>query len=140
MEAWLGDIEQRIAAREAEWDAERRLLTNRVEQFKSERDDADRKMEAIYQQSGGSSVHGNLVANLRAEIDQLHAQLEAARQAEAAAVKEADALRNRSPEELAREQIEEAIRAERLALAQERAALSRDRALWRRLDGPTDTE
>ncbi|MCA9149051.1 MAG: FHA domain-containing protein [Planctomycetales bacterium] len=128
IERWIGELEQRVATREQEWNAEKSVLSQRIEQLRQERDIADRHLQAQHSDEDTRRLQETVVADLRSELDQLKEELERSRQATQTAVAEIATLKERSPESYAREQIEEAVRAERLALAQERAALSRERA------------
>lgn len=128
VEAWLKDIERRMLVREQEWQAEREGLVSRAQQYKDERDETDRRLEAAEQSPLGAAVQQNVVRELREQIDTLQDQLEAANRARQSLQAELEKARSTSPEEARREFIEDALREDRLKLAQEQAALSRERA------------
>lgn len=192
VEVWLEGIEQRLSDREAEWNAERTILQNRLEQLRADREQLDQQLQE-QATSDQDRALATIVQDLRQQLEAQQSRLEAAEQGRAKAEQLLEAAQSRSVEESARESVEEAVREERLRLAQERATLSRDRAdlarklaelqeehpgkrcdaderyialrqtlketreiqeppvkkptlgarlaeLWRRLDGPTDTD
>jgi hypothetical protein len=128
VEAWLKDIERRVVAREQEWQAERETLVRRAQLFKEERDESDRRFEAVEQSPHGGAPQLNVVKELRSQIDDLQDQLEAADRTRQSLQAELDKMKSKSPDEARRELVEEAMREERLKLAQEQAAVSRERA------------
>ncbi len=115
VEAWLGDLEQRVTGRESEWKAERDVLLKRIEQLTAERDQIDRHFQEAHQQNSGA-VSERLMQELRSEVDRLQAELTESARRCAVAEAEAERASGRTMEETVQSHVDEAIRAERLAL------------------------
>ncbi len=128
VEAWLNDIERRITSREEEWKAERETLLRRVDQIKAERDEADRQLASAENSPHGVASQQSVVKELRERIDKLQDELSVEQRHRLTLEHELDELKSKSPEEARQEYIESALREDRLKLAQEQAALSRERA------------
>jgi len=128
METWIREIETRIAAREDEWQAEKEVLAARLEQFKAERDEADRQFHSLQQDPGMAAERAPIIAELRGQNDQLRDELSRAAKEKSALLKELESLRITDADDLVQKQVDEALRSERLAISQERAEMSRLRA------------
>ena len=125
LEAWVHDIEQRIAEREEESRAECDVLRRRLEQATEERALLDERIEKLLQGGGGDPALEEMVQVLRNDNESLNERL-AGREAECLELKKRCAgLQQQTSEDFIRQRIDESLRAERLQLAQERATLSR---------------
>ena len=124
-EAWVTDIETRIIEREQDWEAEARALRRRVE-------DSARQRDQLMREAGSAAPAASNVDPDRTAIGQLceeKAQLQRA-------LDEAHQERTRLAEKLQQQQSqlaqagdkEDEVREERLKLAQQRAALTREQA------------
>jgi chromosome segregation ATPase len=130
LESWVTDIEQRIGARESEWQATLSCLRRQLEQRTEERDRAESALEeaAADSPTEAHGVHERLVENLRGQVADLESRLA-----------EAERRRGQAPEggsaAYVQAKIDEALRAERLELARERAALARSQSEFQRAQG-----
>ncbi len=126
VEKWLNDIESRLAERQAEWTAERDVLTRRIEEQRVQRDELYRQLEQATA-AVSSEVPRGALQKLQNELDAMQEQLRQAEEEQRRAEERVKALEGQLSEGSYREQVEAAVREERLKLAQERAALSRER-------------
>ncbi len=128
VESWLGDIEQRISVRESEWQAERDVLNQRMEELRDALDNADRQIEGSTTDESREALHESTLQNLREQNDQLHQQLADAQEHQRRLEGRLSEFETKSTEEQHDEKLDAAVRAERLKLAQERATFSRERS------------
>lgn len=135
LEAWVDDIEKRIAEREAESQAECKVLQKRLERAAEERGHLQQQVEQLAQSDGnGNSALEEMVQTLRQEVQALRQENESLCEKVAARDATYEQQKKRCQElerqttggvEYIQQNVDEATRAEHLLLAQERAALSR---------------
>ena len=122
LETWVGEIEQRIGQREAEWQAEQDALRQRIEDVSEERDSLQKKLVAATQRYGDgggvSNIADETLAKLQAQNAELQSQLEEAQRQLASASKQIKRQQDDEPESVKNALAE---------LAQEKAAVSRMR-------------
>lgn len=133
IDSWVGDIECRIGEREDEWNAEREVLRQRIADITAERDEVERRM-------GNAGASKEQQAEFQRILEQLRGQAEGFREKlEAAQVEKADLearledLNGEKLEHTIQQRLDEAMREERLAFAQEQATMARERAELSRL-------
>ncbi len=123
IQRWMGEIERRVAQRESEWRAEQETYERQIEHLKAACDLAPTPRAAAADRSEQA-----------AENEQLRLQLQELRQSLSDAEQEISQWKRRASDAqqaanaTPNEKIEQAVRAERLKLAQQRAELSRERA------------
>ena len=138
IEKWLNDIESRLTERQSEWLAEREVLLGRLEKQREQRDELYQQLEQATAAVPAPEVPRGALQKLQSQIDELQEQLQASRRtAEPRPKSRRKALETQLSEGSYHEQVEAAVREERLKLAQERAALSRERAELARRSGTT---
>lgn len=125
LEQWVGDIEERVAARELEIRAECDVLRRKLEEATKDRQEAQGQVSSLIGESEGDAVLQDMVQVLRRENGSLKTKHSEAMDQVAHLRKQVTELENAATEESIQKRINEALRVERLALAQERAALSR---------------
>lgn len=128
IERWLGDIEQRVGQREAEWNAEREALERRVHESTAQ-------IQALEDELHGQLAMGNSDAATERELQRLQAesrqwqekyqQLEDEHQRCLAELRD---LREQGTEEAIQSRIDQAMREQQVLLAQEKARLARKEA------------
>lgn len=128
MERWLNDIEQRISEREAESRAEREVLTQRVAELRQQLDESDRQLCEAVTEASPQAAHDGTLQKLRDDNDRLSEELADSHETHRKLEQRIEAMQDKSPEENQQDVIEEALREERMKMAQERATLSRERA------------
>lgn len=133
IEAWVAEIERRFQERESEWQAEREALEKKLAEVASQRD----RIEQQLGQTGGGPSDQKLEAHLkklRQENTQLRSALEETRNQARTLSERLDEVNSRDDASRQQDAIDEALREERLQLAQERASLTRERAELAKLE------
>lgn len=119
LQQWIGEIENRIGQREAEWKAE-------IEAYQSQLADAHGQRDLIQQQLNQAAQRGGAEAQGYSEtLERLQQRNQELQESLAAANKERAALKERL--EQGDTQSDRELREERAQIAQERAAVSRMR-------------
>ena len=125
LEAWVQDIEKRIAEREAESQAECDVFRQRLEQANEERGQLQERIETLLQGGGGDRALEEMVQILRRDNEVLTEKV-AQRDALCHELKtRCGELEQQTGEENIQQCLDKEMRKERLSLAQERAAMSR---------------
>jgi DNA repair exonuclease SbcCD ATPase subunit len=126
LEAWVADVENRIGQREAEWQAETEALQLRLEEAMAERAHAEQQLRKVPATGKVDLNQDGELQRLREQNAELHQKLIAAEQQRSglAAELEKQASAAAQPASI---DIEEALREQRLELAQEKAAVARQR-------------
>jgi chromosome segregation ATPase len=128
IEAWLGEIEQRLGQREAEWQAANETLRQRLNEVIAERDRAERALsQADSEQHGGDPSQETLIS-LRQQITQLQQTLSVHERDKATLEQKLAAAQADTTAAPNKEERDKRLREERLQLARERAELARVRA------------
>jgi chromosome segregation ATPase len=128
IEAWLGEIEQRLGQREGEWQAANEALRLRVDEVAAERDRAERALSQGASGQHAGDLSQQTIAGLRQQISELQQSL-LDKDKENAVLEQRLAAAAASPTaETNQEDIDKQLREERLHLARERAELARARA------------
>jgi len=132
--AWVGDIEARMAEREAEWRAGQNALQSKIENLTAERERFSHRLSEMGSRSGGeTAAAAELIEDLRSQVADLQEQLDASEQSRKALQEKIDSAEFRSSVEAMEKQVEERIREERLHLSQEHSKIARERAEVARL-------
>jgi chromosome segregation ATPase len=128
IEAWLGEIEERVGQRETEWQAANDELRQRLDVVATERDRAERALTAGSAGKQHGALPPEVLTGLRQQVAELQQKLydkekdEASlRERLAKAEAGASAAATKAP-------LDKTLREERLQLAHERAELARQRA------------
>jgi len=125
LEAWVGDIEQRISDRESGWKAEIELLRRRLKEATEQRSHIDQSLASPEGQSGNDG-------HARAEIEGWRLRAAELQQQLADADRERLALNQKLQQQAANlgqtSQLDQELREERVKMAQERAEMARQRA------------
>lgn len=116
LEAWVGDIEQRVTAREEEHAAELQLIRRRLAESQQEQGRLQQRLSAAAGAGPAALQFEETVQRLQASNQELQSELDEAR-------KQNQTLQHRI-EQIGAEQ-EQALREERANLAQEQAKISR---------------
>jgi chromosome segregation ATPase len=127
LEAWVEDIERRVGQREADFQADNQLLRNRLEEARAEQGKLEEQLRNVVHASGSESAR-QAVAEMQQRCKELQGQLEtlAAEKASLQArLAERQAMQSEGWQQ---SQLEEALREERIRLAQQQAELARRRA------------
>ncbi|WP_164101962.1 FHA domain-containing protein [Candidatus Laterigemmans baculatus] len=119
LEAWVGDIERRIAHRDEQRDAEVEALRARLEEATEERERAQLQLQQ-------AAAVGNAPQHYEQTLARLQQQNKALQERIAQLISERAGLAQQLEQSGCRD--EEALREERVALAQERAIVSRLRS------------
>jgi DNA repair exonuclease SbcCD ATPase subunit len=128
LESWVGDIERRTQEREAEWQAQIEMAQSRLDEEISQRRQLAEQLNDTFQGRGVEARQRQEIERLQDSCRQLREKLDAGdrqRAALATRLKNVDAMQS---EQWCRSQLDEALRVERVKLAQERAELARLRA------------
>ncbi|MDG2385427.1 MAG: FHA domain-containing protein [Pirellulaceae bacterium] len=128
IERWLNDIEHRISEREAESRAERDMLTHRLVELREQLEESDRQIYEAAAVISPQTAHEGALQNLREENDRLSEELTSSREVHRQLEHRIESLQGTTAAENQQAVIDEALREERMGMAQERATLSRDRA------------
>lgn len=113
MMAWVNDIERRLAQRESEQAAQMETLVAKLETERAER----RRLTG--------AEDSQVLASIRADRDGMHDQLATAKAELAQLAKDYQELQDAGNAAAIEQRVQEALRAERLQLAEERAEISR---------------
>ncbi len=116
LEAWVGEIEHRIAQRETEWKAEIESVREQLASTETERNQLQHKLAEVASLFGAKRVYRETLDKLQTQNATLHQQLEEARK-QAAKLKQQ--LKN------AQDRESDVIQQERAVIAKERASVSR---------------
>lgn len=130
--AWVGDIEERIAQREAEWRADEQVLQQRLEELTQERQQFDERLRDLTRRQG-ATAQAQMISEFRAQVDDLKKQLEAAERERDTLRKKIESVEFQNTAEGIEKRVEEALRQERMELSQEHARIARERAEVARL-------
>lgn len=128
VDAWVRDIEDRFGQREAEWTAEQEALKRRSVQITQERDRLLQRFHQAADASGVDPALKDLIATLQSEKAALDSRLLSEEARSRTLANRCEELQAAASENYQQQQIDDAIRAERLQVAQERAELSRLRS------------
>jgi hypothetical protein len=128
IEKWLNDIEERLAERESEWRAECEVLAGRMEKVCQQRDELYQQLDKATAAVPSPEVPRGVLKKLQKHVDELQEQLRETEAKRDQVLERAQAAEQQLVEGAFEERVEAAVREERLKLAQERAAMSRDRA------------
>jgi len=127
IEAWLDEIELRVAQRDRERAAENESLRRRLSEMADARRHLEQRLKDATAQAGPDNVHHQLLQPLRDENAQLQQRIE---EAAAARVQLERKLRDRERQaapQTTTEVVDNALREERIRMARERAELARQR-------------
>ena len=116
LEAWVGEIEQRIGQRETEWQAELDSLKQQLESAQQERDETQREMREVAARFNAPEVYQETLDRLQTRNAELEAECEAARSQTANLKRQIDEIGHKESDEICET---------RALLAQERAEVSR---------------
>jgi chromosome segregation ATPase len=135
--AWVGDIEARIAEREAEWQAGQEVLQQRIDDLNAERERFGERLKELGSKEG-AAVSAQVIESLREEVETLRRKLDTAEEARQTLRAKIDGVEFQNTIEARDRYVEQKMREERLELAQERAAIARERAEITRLKSQVD--
>jgi chromosome segregation ATPase len=128
IESWLGEIEQRLGARESEWQAANEALRQQLDEVASQRDRAEQALNQGESGYGTSEASQESYAELRQQIAELKQKLQTTAQEKEALDQRVKAAEAHAPAAPRQEQVNAEVREERLQLARERAEMARARA------------
>ncbi|MCP4193358.1 MAG: FHA domain-containing protein [Planctomycetaceae bacterium] len=128
MERWLNDIEHRVSEREAESRAEREVLTQRVAELREQLEQSDRQIYEAAAVTSPQSAHEGALQNLREDNDRLSEELVTSQEAQRELERQIESLQESTDAKSQQAVVDEALREERMDMAQERATLSRERS------------
>jgi hypothetical protein len=124
---WLREIEDRMIEREADVKSECDVLRKRLERAMVENEELHDRVKDVLEGGHGGSSENEILSILRKENESLREQLaKQHRECEAIGEKCVE-LERRADADYIRKCIDEEVRSERLQMAQERAALSRQK-------------
>ncbi len=118
LEAWVGEIEQRIGQRESEWKAELEAVRDRLEATEAERNQLQHQLRDVASRFGAQDVYGETLDKLQSRNATLQDELSKTKKQAAAFKQKLDNVQNCESEE---------IQKERALIAKERASVSRMR-------------
>ena len=116
LEAWVGEIEQRIAQREFEWQAELDALQQQLEQTKAQRDATQKEMREIASRYDAPKAYQETLERLQSENAKLQEECESSRTQCVELQRQIDSVGGQEAIDLCEE---------RTLLAKERAEISR---------------
>ena len=127
LDAWVGDIERRLVQREEEIQAECDVLRERLQQATQDREDVEGRVDTLLENRGDDQGLKEMIQVLQRDNESLRARVDSATNQCRELEKECNELRQQNTEEAVEQRIVDAVRTERLELAQERAELSRQK-------------
>lgn len=139
LEAWVDEIEQRIGQREEGWEAEIATLKRQLDDATNERNHLEQRLHAATaaappepnrdEPADESTIEtSEVVADLRSQNSELREELEGARAEQRRLQEELEAQTDTDAESKRSEYIDEALREQRIELAQEKAEFARQRS------------
>ncbi len=137
MEDWVSEIERRVSQREEEWQIEREGLKKAVNDLTRERDRAEQQVGTS---QGGSKGPEEYLRKIRLENTALKARVQSLEQDREQMEQRLETSQTQSVEERISAAVEQALRAERLQITQEKAGLAREKADLARLREEVDRE
>jgi DNA repair exonuclease SbcCD ATPase subunit len=127
IEIWIGELEQRVSSREAEWRAEAELLNERIGKLLEEQTQLENQLQNAL--SGTSAnVQEKVIRDLQLDIRGLKEQLATANSKNEELTKQVGSADFQSLLKKNQQLVEAAIREEQLKMSQERAAFSRQKS------------
>ena len=127
LSAWASEIEERVAQRESDWQAQQEALNSQIDEMKQERQRFDEQLRDITRRQG-TTAQAQLITELRAKIDELTEQVKQTEDARDALQAKIDDVEFQKTDDGQKERLEEMLREERLKMAQDRADITRERA------------
>ncbi|MEZ6115825.1 MAG: FHA domain-containing protein [Pirellulaceae bacterium] len=127
IEVWVGEIEQRIGERQAEWQAEMESLQQRFTQVQTEHQEAEQRLAETVSQKALDS-HERTILDLRKRLSKVQDVLANTQKERDGLLTKLESVEIQSTIERQTQIVEHAIREEQVKMAQERAAFSRQKA------------
>lgn len=128
LEAWVGDIEQRLGENEAVRDAEVAALRRQIGQLTEQRDQAEARLASAAASNTVQQETESLLRQLRAENARLEGELADAATRSEQLQQQLESVETRSTLQAQQQEVDSAIREERARIAQQQAQLARERA------------
>ena len=127
IEVWVGEIEQRIGERQAEWQAEMESVQKRLAQVQTEHQEAEQRLAETVSQKALDS-HERTILDLRKRLSKMQDVLANTQKERDNLLNKLESVEIQSTIERQTQIVEHAIREEQVKMAQERAAFSRQKA------------
>lgn len=132
LSTWVSEIEERIAQREEDWQAQQDVLQKRLDELNEEKNRFDERLRDLMRQQG-TTAQAQVNAELRAEIERLKDQLQQTEETRDALRKQIDTTEFQQTTEGLQKHIDELLREERLKIAEANSQIARERAEVARL-------
>ncbi|MEZ6144541.1 MAG: FHA domain-containing protein [Planctomycetaceae bacterium] len=127
METWIGEVERRVSQWQGEWHAERDRLQKSIEELTRERDRAEQNLTSGAANGPSNSAREGLLKQLREEYSLLKTKFLEVEQDRNQLQSQLSGSRATDSEQRVATVVDTTLREERLALAQEKAAIARMR-------------
>lgn len=135
IEAWIDEVEVRFGQREAEVTAENEVLKRKLNETLAERNQLELRLQNAASPERSREMLHETLDQLRTQNSALIAQLEQRQQHETDLERNIERLKEQTDPDALQRRLDEAVREERLQMAQERAELARQRvAMVRELE------
>jgi hypothetical protein len=129
LEAWLGEVDRRVGQWEQEWHAERDCLNRSIAELTEQRDRAELQLASGATIGPQGHAAEKLIQQLRAQYAHLQAAHQELEQEKNRLLVRVEVGEIADVEGQVRGAVDEALREERLQLAQEKASLARERSV-----------
>jgi hypothetical protein len=128
LDAWINEIERRVAQRDREREAENQSLRHRVDELVAERSRLEQQLKVAGHQGQPGQGEAQLMQALRDENARLRQRVDQTDAARLQLEKKLRDAQQRSDSETLSATVDKALREERIRMAQQRAELARQQA------------
>ncbi|MDA0659218.1 MAG: FHA domain-containing protein [Planctomycetota bacterium] len=132
IEAWIGEVEIRFGQREAETTAEMEVFKRKLHDTLAERNRLEVRLQAAASPQGSREAFQETLDQLRTQNSTLVAELEQQQQHVSSLERNVEQLKEQLDPDALQRRLDDAVREERLQMAQERAEMARQRVAMAR--------
>lgn len=142
LESWVTEIEQRVAERESESEAELGRVKNRLVETVARHKQTQVQLKKVLQFQGGAPGNNSsdLISKFREQIEDLEKNLEASRQENDQFLRQGSGSDQEAEAQEAFRQMEQKLLQQQVETSRERAEMSRQRAELERLKGELESK
>ena len=132
IEAWIGEVEIRFGQREAESTAEMEVFKRKLHDTLAERNRLELRLQTAASPQGSREVFQETLDQLRTQNSTLAAELERQQRHVSGLERNVEQLKEQLDPDALQRRLDDAVREERLQMAQERAEMARQRVAMAR--------